>query len=125
MDEEMTQFWGVPAAELLADLHSSAAGLTGTVAQQRLESGGRHLRKISRRAGDLTLLLAQFKSPIILLLLAAAGLSFSLKDVADAAIILIIVLVSGTLGFWQERGAANAVQKLLAIVRIKLTILRD
>src|SRR6478672_3954616 len=102
MDGEMSQFWGVPAAELLTGLHSNPAGLTGTEAQQRVTSGGRHLRKFSRSATDLTLLLAQFKSPIILLLLAAAGLSFSFKDVADAAIILLIVLVSGALGFWQE-----------------------
>jgi len=40
-------------------------------------------------------------------------------------IILAIVLVSGLLGFWQERGAVNAVDKLLAIVEIKATVIRD
>ena len=40
-------------------------------------------------------------------------------------IILAIVLVSGLLGFWQERGAADAVQKLLAVVQIKATCERD
>jgi P-type E1-E2 ATPase len=40
-------------------------------------------------------------------------------------IILAIVLVSGLLGFWQERGASNAVQRLLSIVRIKAAALRD
>jgi len=29
------------------------------------------------------------------------------------------------LGFWQERGASNAVEKLLSIVRIKAAVLRD
>ena len=125
MNGETSQFWSVPAAELLTDLHATPAGLTGADAERRLTSGGHHRKTSNRRASDLTLLLAQFKSPIILLLLAAAGLSFSLKDVADAAIILIIVLISGALGFWQERGAADAVQKLLAIVQIKLTIRRD
>lgn len=43
----------------------------------------------------------------------------------DAVIIIFIVLVSGLLGFWQERGAVDAVEKLLAIVWIKTTILRD
>jgi len=73
----------------------------------------------------LTLLLAQFKNPIVLTLLAAAGLSLFLRDSTDAVIILVIVLVSGLLGFWQERGAADAVEKLLAIVKIKTTVLRD
>lgn len=40
-------------------------------------------------------------------------------------IILVIVLVSSALGFWQERGAADVVAKLLAVVQIKATVLRD
>jgi magnesium-transporting ATPase (P-type) len=43
----------------------------------------------------------------------------------DAGIILGIVLVSGLLSFWQERGANDAVEKLLAIVQVKATVLRD
>ncbi|HEX2654036.1 MAG TPA: magnesium-translocating P-type ATPase, partial [Xanthobacteraceae bacterium] len=36
-----------------------------------------------------------------------------------------IVFVSGVLGFWQERGAANAVQKLLATVQTKTQVMRE
>ena len=43
----------------------------------------------------------------------------------DAFIILTIVLVSGLLGFWQEHSATNAVEKLLAIVQITASVLRD
>jgi len=43
----------------------------------------------------------------------------------NAGIILVIILISSLLGFWQERGAANAVKKLLAIVQTKATVLRD
>ena len=43
----------------------------------------------------------------------------------DAVIISAIVLVSGLLGFWQERGAANAIDKLLSIVQIKAEVMRD
>ncbi|MGZ5052365.1 MAG: magnesium-translocating P-type ATPase [Methylobacter sp.] len=42
----------------------------------------------------------------------------------DAAIILTIVLISGLLGFWQEKGAADAIEKLLAIVQIKANVMR-
>ena len=51
--------------------------------------------------------------PIILTLLFAAALSFFLRDVADASIILAIVLITGLLGFWQDKGAADAVNRLL------------
>ena len=77
------------------------------------------------RSNAFTLLLAQFKSPIILILLFATGLSFFLHDPVNALIILAIVLVSGLLGFWQEHSATNAVEKLLAMVQIKATVLRD
>ena len=73
----------------------------------------------------LTLLLAQFQSPIILILLFAVALSFFLHEATDALLILSIVLVSGLLGFWQEWGATDAVDKLLALVQIKAMVLRD
>ena len=43
----------------------------------------------------------------------------------NAIIILTIILISSLLGFWQERGAANAVEKLLAIVQTKAAVFRD
>jgi Mg2+-importing ATPase len=48
-----------------------------------------------------------------------------LKNIVDASIIFSIVLISGLLGFWQEYSASNAVAKLLAIVQIKVAVLRD
>jgi len=53
------------------------------------------------------------------------GLSFLVRDPVDAFIIFFIVPVSGLLGFWQDRGASNAVEKLLSIVQIKSAVLRD
>jgi len=65
------------------------------------------------------LFLSQFKSPITLLLIAAALLSMGLRDLADAVIILIIILISSFLGFWQEKGAENAVEELLKMLQIR------
>ncbi|WP_261808046.1 magnesium-translocating P-type ATPase [Paenibacillus sp. N3.4] len=65
------------------------------------------------------------RSPIALILLIAAILSFFLHDYTDAIIILVIVFISSFLGFLQERGAANAMNKLLAIVQIKANVIRD
>ena len=73
----------------------------------------------------LSLFVSQFKSPIILILIFAAGLSSFLHDPTDALIILGIIIISGLLGFWQEKGAADAVEKLLKTVQTKTKILRD
>jgi P-type Mg2+ transporter len=125
MSQRPPGFWSVPAAEQLRQLRSTPEGLTGEEARQRLARYGANLLKPKKKSDPFTLLLSQFKSPIILILLFATGMSFFLHDPVDASIILAIVLVSGLLGFWQERGAANAVEKLLAIVQIKAMAIRD
>jgi Mg2+-importing ATPase len=125
MNQNPTQFWSVPSSELLQQLQTAPQGLTSDEVQQRLLRYGSNLLKPKKKSDALTLLLAQFKSPIILILIFAAGLSLFLHNPIDATIILVIVLVSGFLGFWQERGAVHAVEKLLAIVQVKATVVRD
>ncbi len=117
-------FWSRPAADVLAALGSSTDGLSEDEARERLKRAGPNLLRPRRRTGDLRLFFGQFKSPIILILLFAAGLSFFLADRTDALIILAIVFVSGILGFGQERGAVHAVEKLLAIVEITARAVR-
>lgn len=118
-------FWSIGGPELLTQLESAKTGLSGEeAAKRRFLFGANRLTK-GKHFPAFSLLVSQFKSPIILILFFATGLSFFLNDPVDAAIILAIVLVSGLLGFFQERGAANAVEKLLSIVRIRARVLRD
>ncbi|MCX5886676.1 MAG: magnesium-translocating P-type ATPase [Proteobacteria bacterium] len=125
MNQLPPAFWSISTIEMLQKLETAKEGLMGDEARRRLARYGANLLKPQKRSDVLTLLLAQFKSPIILILFFATGLSFFLRDPVDAFIILSIVLVSGLLGFWQERGASNAVEKLLSIVQIKAAVLRD
>ncbi|WP_017301649.1 magnesium-translocating P-type ATPase [Nodosilinea nodulosa] len=125
MPQDLSTFWDLTTEQTLDQLKSSPQGLSSQAAQQRLSQSGATSLKPKRQARALVLLLNQFKSPIILILMAAAVLSSFLGDALDAVIILVIVLLSGLLGFWQERGAADAVAKLLALVQVKATVLRD
>ena len=125
MNQLPSAFWCVSATEILQRLETAKQGLSSEEARQRLARYGSNLLEPQKRSDVLTLLLAQFKSPLILLLLFATGLSFFLHDPVNALIILTIVLVSGLLGFWQEHSATNAVEQLLAMVQIKATVLRD
>ncbi len=118
-------FWNISSTEMLQQLQTTKEGLTGIEARQRLARYGANLLKPPKRSDAWTLLLAQFKSPLVLILFFATGLSFFLGDSVDAFIILSIVLASGLLGFWQERSASNAVEKLLSLVQIKGLVLRD
>ena len=111
--------------QLLESLQTSPDGLTSDQANVRLEKFGPNLLKKQKKSDALTLFLSQFKSPIILLLLFAAALSLFLQDSTDAVIIFVIIFVSSMLGFFQEHRATNAVQKLLAMVRIMSIVIRD
>jgi len=123
--EASNAFWNIPAEQQLKQLTTTVQGLSNAEAGQRIKRYGANRLNNKKQTGNLRLFLAQFKSSIILILLFATGLSFYLHDRLDAAIILTIVLISGLLGFWQEKGAASAIEKLLEIVQIKVSVLRD
>lgn len=121
----LSTFWHTPTETLLKQLATTPQGLSDAEARQRLLRSRANQLRAHRHSPAWRLLLSQFESPIILILLFATGLSFFVHDHGGALIILSIVLISGLLGFWQEHGAANAVEKLLALVQVTATVLRD
>lgn len=125
MDQLARKFWSLTVERVAEGLDAGPGGLTFEEAGRRLALYGRNHLRLRKSSSALKLLLAQFKSPLIIILLLAAVLSLFLGETVDAIIIVGIVLLSGLLGFWQEKRAADAVEKLLAIVQIKARVLRD
>ena len=125
MLSDPSAFWSLPVSDLQKQLDAKPDGLTRAEAEARLKQYGSNLLGQKKEATAVFLFLAQFKSPIILLLVFAASLSIYLGQATGAIIILLIILISGALGFWQERKAADSVSKLLAMVQIKAMVLRD
>lgn len=124
MTNDANAYWSTAAQVQIGVLKSESRGLSSVEAARRLREAG-PARIAARGESYLVLFLRQFKSPITLLLVIAAALSLGLGDSTDSAIILVIVVASGLLGFWQEKGAAKAVKKLLALVAARATVLRD
>lgn len=118
-------FWSLPAAEVLRSLETDPNGLTAAAAASRLARAGPNRLRGARRTSALQLLARQFASPLVLMLAFAAVLSLAVHEQRDALIILLILFASGLLGFWQERGAADAVRKLLALVAVRTRCVRD
>ena len=125
MDTIKQPFWSISSAELLSELKATGNGIATEEAAKRLLIYGSNRLKPKNKTGSFVLLVDQFKSPIVIILLIATGLSLFLHNFADASIIFSIVLLSGLLGFWQEHSASLAVEKLLALVQIKAAVLRD
>nr|WP_068889424.1 magnesium-translocating P-type ATPase [Pedobacter panaciterrae] len=125
ISDSKNSFWALEPSDLLKQLNTTSEGLKEEDVKERRKKYGTNALESSGKKNDILLFLGQFKSPITIILIIAAGLSYFLDDHVDALIIIIIVCFSSMLGFWQERSAGNAVAQLLAMVRIKATVLRD
>ena len=125
INNSLEKFWSLTTSDALKYVSSTDKGLSNNEVKARLKKYGANTFKAQSRSSAVILFLMQFKNPITILLIAAALLSMGLGDLSDAFIILFIILVSSSLGFWQEKGAANAVAELLKMVQIKCRIVRD
>jgi P-type Mg2+ transporter len=118
-------YWNIPSDEVLKKLNSTINGLSDNEVKKRLKIYGFNYFKDPQKTHDVYLLLYQFKSPLILLFIFTALLSFFLKETLNSIIILIIILISCLLSFWQERKAVHIIQKLLALVKTKCKVIRN
>src|SRR4030043_2129677 len=118
-------YWSLTPEQLLSNLHASRSGLQTTDAEQRLKQYGLNTISAQQQATALRLLLSQFKSPLVLILIFAAIISGIVGEWVDAIIVIAIVLGSTILGFVQEYTANNAVTKLRSQVTAKSRLLRD
>lgn len=119
------QLWAAPESELIAQLGVTGGGLTGEEAARRRSVVGPNRIDGPRGHRGLRLLVAQFTSPIILILAGATVLSMALGDTVDGLIILAIIAASGGLGFWQEHRAGRAIDALQAGVQVDVEVRRD
>ncbi|MDO9284881.1 MAG: magnesium-translocating P-type ATPase [Aquabacterium sp.] len=118
-------FWSREPAALLDALRSSRQGLSSGEAAKRLLRDGPNAIDEEPAASLARLLLRQFKSPLVLILVFGGLVSALLRDWLDAAIILVVVLGSSGLGFLQETRASNAVAQLRGRLALTARVWRD
>ena len=118
-------YWSRAAEQVLGELASRPAGLSAAEARNRLRRYGPNALREQSRSAAIWLFLGQLKSPLVLILLFAAGISASVGEWIDAAIIVTIVLGSAALSFAQEYRASSAVARLRARVTARASVLRD
>lgn len=119
------EYWSRSAADLFVELASRPEGLSATEAARRAALHGSSALVGNGEVGRVRLLLRQFASPLVLILVWGGVVSLVLHDWVDAAIILTIVLGSALLGFLQEYRASTAVQKLRRRLALTVQAVRD
>ncbi|MDD3920181.1 MAG: calcium-translocating P-type ATPase, PMCA-type [Eubacteriales bacterium] len=105
-------FHAMTAEETLSALNTAAGGLSPEEAAARLTQYGENQLAGGKPKTKLQMLLEQFKSFMIYVLLAAALVSGLLGEWTDAAIIFAIVILNAVMGMLQESNAQNAMAAL-------------
>jgi len=100
-------------------------GLSEAEAAKRILQFGENLIVAEKRRNSLFELLRHFKSPLILILITATIISYSLGETINASIILFIILSSVAIDYYQERDARNAAERLKESVKNKATVIRN
>lgn len=100
-------------------------GLTEEEAAQRLLSDGRNELQSPRGKTPVETFLAQLNDPLIYVLLGAAVISFLLREIADAAIICVVVFLNAFVGMVQEGKARRALEALRKLTSPHAIVVRD
>lgn len=112
-------------AETLEVLASRPRGLTTGEAVERLAAVGPNELDVAPPTPAWKVLLRQFLSPLILILIGAGIITAVLQKWVDAVAILIVLVVNAVIGFWQEQRAAAEVRALAVLNTPRCRVLRD
>ncbi|HVB99067.1 MAG TPA: cation-translocating P-type ATPase [Candidatus Dormibacteraeota bacterium] len=113
------------ASAALARLDSDGrSGLASEEVERRLKRYGPNSFAATRTPPWYAILLRQFLSVLILILVAAAAISFAVGETVDAAAILAIIVLNGALGFFQEWKAEEALESLRRMLAPRSRVMR-
>jgi P-type Ca2+ transporter type 2C len=104
---------------------SGTKGLSHETAQLRLAQYGPNLLPESVPRSGWSIFFDQFKSLPVGLLGVAAGISVFTGGIADAAVILGVVMINASIGYTTERQTEKTIHGLKSLVQPTSTIIRD
>ncbi|MEO6989177.1 MAG: HAD-IC family P-type ATPase [Aquihabitans sp.] len=131
--EPIEAAWSLESADVVVAMDSDAdSGLTEASVRRRATRFGANEIAVGVETPAWKRMLAQFRDPLVLLLLVAIVVSLIAWFIdgadelpIDAVVIAVIVLLNAGLGFWQESKAIDAVAALRVLTAARTTVLRD
>ncbi|MBI5055721.1 MAG: cation-transporting P-type ATPase [Nitrospirae bacterium] len=111
--------------EVFQKLETSDKGLTDAEAKQRIAQYGPNKLIEEEKISKLKILLHQFTSPLIYILIIAGVVTFLLEEYIDSGVIFAVVVLNAVIGFIQEYKAEESVRALKKMVVPKAKVLRE
>ncbi len=123
--KDLKYYSSIKVDEVLDEFSSGKDGLSEPEVKKRLKEYGQNVFSHKKKYNVFIQFLSTFKSPFILILIAAAIISFFTEQLTQGIIILCIIFLGATLNFIQEYSANKALIKLIESVKTTATVIRN
>lgn len=100
-------------------------GLSSTEAKKRLLEYGKNRLEKTRPKSIWMIFLEQFLDPVIYVLAGATLLAFLFNEILEGFAVLVVILITASIGFFMEWQALRSVEALQKLVQTYATLLRD
>ena len=118
-------YYRMHVRQVLEALDTPEEGLGSAEAARRLAEYGPNQLAEEDQVGRLTILLHQFTSPLIYILLIAAAVTLLLAEYIDTGVILAVVVLNAIIGYLQESKAEESVQSLKRLLVARARVVRS
>jgi Ca2+-transporting ATPase len=118
--------WTCPRQEILEDLGvDTDKGLNDTTIKKRRQQYGPNRLREAKRRSAWQILIDQFKGLVVLLLVAAATVSFIFGEWIDGIAIMAVVIINGAIGFFTELKAVRSMEALKELGSVTTKVRRN
>jgi len=124
-EKNIKQIYNLTPREILARFNAKINGLADEDAQKRLDEYGRNRIEKKHKWKWAKLIFNQFNDALVWILLVAAILAFIFGEIRDMTIILIIVFINATIGFFQEWKAEKILDSIKKLTTDKAVVIRS
>ncbi|MFW6035477.1 MAG: cation-translocating P-type ATPase [Halothermotrichaceae bacterium] len=111
--------------DIFKALDTGENGISNEEARERINKYGKNELVAGEEISKWALFFAQFKDVLMILLLVAAGMSFIIQNYRDGIVMLMITIINGIIGFFQEYKAEQIMASLDKLVKSPAKIIRD
>ncbi|MBN2184523.1 MAG: cation-translocating P-type ATPase [Candidatus Krumholzibacteriota bacterium] len=122
---EKTEYYRMKVSEVFASLGTSEKGLNSEDADKRLIEFGTNELSADSGVPKWILFLSQFKDLLVIVLIAAAAISFTIGSYRDAMVMVVIVLINAGIGYAQEFKVSRILESLKTLIDSPAKVLRS